>query len=101
LIALLEMLHQGRYPTQHLNNSSGAGPVLTAVGALLAAIPLAFAIGNVLVWLVGPARRTLEGEASSVPGTNFITAERKLLRVALIVVPVCLAIAVLGALLPW
>jgi hypothetical protein len=62
---------------------------------------LAFAIGNVLVWLVGPARRTLEGEASSVPGTNFITAERKLLRVALIVVPVCLAIAVLGALLPW
>ena len=101
LIVLLELLHQARYPTQHLTDSSGVGPVLTAVGALLAAVPAAFLIGNGVVCLVWPARRALEGEASSVPGTDFMTAQRRLLRAALIIVPACLAVAVLGAILSW
>ena len=98
---VLQSLHQLRYPAQHLTNASGVGPVLTALGAFIASIPLAMLIGNYLVWFVGPARRTLEHEARGVPGTDFMSARRQLTRVALIVVPVALALGVAGAALSW
>ena len=101
LILLLQLLHHARYPTQNLVDSSGAGGVLTALGAFFAAITPALLFGNGLVWLLKPARQVLDREANAFPGTDFLHAQRQLIRFGLIIVPISLAFAVLGAFLPW
>jgi len=101
LVLVLQFLHQARYPAQALASASGFGPIFTTIGALLAAIPLSLLIGNRLVWLIIPTRRVLEHEATAVPKTDFVSAQRQLIRFGRIAVPVSLGLAVLGALVSW
>ena len=101
LVLVLQFLHQARYPAQALASASGFGPIFTTIGALLAAIPLSLLIGNRLVWLIIPTRRVLEHEARAVPKTDFVSAQRQLIRFGRIAVPVSLGLAVLGALVSW
>ncbi len=101
LVLVLQLLHQARYPAQALASASGFGPIFTTIGALLAAIPLSLLIGNRLVWLIIPTRRVLEHEATAVPKTDFVSAQRQLIRFGRIAVPVSLGLAVLGALVSW
>jgi hypothetical protein len=94
-------LHQHVHPGQSLTNSQGLTVLLATIPLFFAAMPIGFIAGNILVWLVPPARRALDSEAKPHPGTDFFSAQRGLLKIAAYVTPFSLALAIVGALLPW
>jgi hypothetical protein len=101
-VALLLVAHRNLYLGQDLANTPrGVGPILTTVSPLLAAIPLAMLFGNAVVWLVPPARRAMERQATLVPGTSFQTTQSCLLRGSTLLVPIALALGILGTLMSW
>ena len=59
---------------------------LMVFGPMIPAVVLALLVTNLLVWLVRPARLTLEAEASTVPGTTFRESQRKLLIAAMVAI---------------
>ena len=73
--------------------------ILIAIGSLIAWFAPAMIIGNCLAWGVRPARRTFEREASGFPGVTFRSANAGLVRMAMLMTPLGLAIGLLGALL--
>jgi len=98
---VLGQLHAALYAGQGLVGARGIGPVLMSVAPLFAAIPLGMLLANLAVLYIGPARRALDREARAQPNTDFSAAQRQLLRLSLIVAPIALGVAVVGALLPW
>src|SRR5262245_27358423 len=76
---------------------SGGG-TLIGLGLLFAWLPLAMVIGNIVVAAVAPARRTLDREAETVPGTDLTSANRRLLRAMLLITPSGLLLAIIGIL---
>jgi hypothetical protein len=74
--------------------------ILIAIGSLIASFAPALIIGNCLAWVVRPARRTFEREAAGFPGVTLRSANAGLLRMALFMTPLGLAIGLLAALLP-
>lgn len=98
---VLSGIHSAIRHSPGLFSGGGIGPVLAAVGALLAALPFGLLAANLLVRTVLPPRRALDREAHSVPGTPFRDNHADLLRMApYISVPAAL-VALGGALLPW
>ncbi len=75
---------------------SGGG-VLMGVGLLVAWLPVAMVIGNLIVAGIPAVRRTLDHEARSFPGTDFVSANRGLLKAVAFITPAGLLIAVVGA----
>jgi hypothetical protein len=51
-------------------------------GLMVPALAIAMVAANAVLWLVPPARRALEAEARPFPGTDFRSAQRTLIRVA-------------------
>jgi hypothetical protein len=98
---VLNGIHQVLYPGQTLSSHEGAGTILVAVSSLFASLVPAMLVANVVVRLLPPARRALDREASTVPGTDFVEAQHRLLRLGAFVVPVSVAVGALGAWLPW
>jgi hypothetical protein len=99
---LLGALHQAIYPGQTFTSTSrGLGAILAALAPFFGAIPLGLYLGNVLVWLVPPARRALDREALPYPGTGFREAQGQLLLFARYLVLPALVAGLVGALLPW
>jgi hypothetical protein len=99
---LLEFVHGIIYIGQNFTDTSrGIGPIIAAVAPLFGTIPVSFLLGNTLVWLISPARRVLETEASNVPGTSFVESQKDLLRLAYVLVPISYGLAFIGAFLPW
>ncbi len=74
--------------------------ILIAIGSLIASFAPALIIGNCLAWVVRPARRTFEREAVGFPGVTLRSANAGLLRMALFMTPLGLAIGLLAAVLP-
>jgi hypothetical protein len=62
-------------------------------------VPLGFMTSNVLMWLVPPARRASEKKAEGVKWASFREAQRALLRIAFVLVPIALICGLIGALL--
>jgi len=56
-------------------------------------------VANCLVWLVPAARRTFQAEAEPFPDVTFRSANQGFLRMAMLMTPIGLAVALLGALL--
>ena len=56
--------------------------LLIVFGPMVPALVIGMLIANALLWLVRPARQALEAEARPHPGTDFRTAQRTLLRIA-------------------
>ena len=52
---------------------------LVICGALLVSLPVGMILGNLLVWLIPPARRALDQEAAGHVGTDHRTSQRYLL----------------------
>lgn len=101
-VALLQVAHGNLYLGQDLASTPrGVGPILTTLSPLFAAIPLGLVFGNALVWLVPPAQRALESEAMLVPGAGFQSTQRVLLRASTLMVPIALALGILGTLMSW
>ncbi|MDH5633595.1 MAG: hypothetical protein OEZ10_11440 [Gammaproteobacteria bacterium] len=96
-----ESLHMAQHPGQTLKNGIGAGVVMATMGPIIGAVPLAMLIGNLLVALIPPARRALEAESESVPGTNLASAQMRLLKLLALLLPVSVVITGLGAWLSW
>ncbi len=77
----------------------GLGGVLTALGSLFASFAPSMIVANCLVWLVPAARRTFQAEAEPFPDVTFRSANQGFLRMAMLMTPIGLAVALLGALL--
>jgi hypothetical protein len=77
------------------------GGILMAVGSLFAWLCPSMVLANLLVAAVPPARRALDREAMSVPGTDRAAANRSLLRLSRYLTPAGVAIALAGAVIPW
>jgi hypothetical protein len=76
---------------------SGGG-TLIGLGLLLAWLPLAMVISNIVVATVVPARRALDREAQAVPGADLVSANRGLLKVMRVITPTGLLLAIIGIL---
>lgn len=72
------------------------GGVLISVGLLFAWCPVAMMIGNLLVHAVPAARRALDLEASTVLGTDFRKANRGLMRVSAVLLPLGMVASLVG-----
>ncbi len=79
----------------------GIGGILMAVGSLFAWLGPSMVLANLLVAAVPPARRALDRESASAPGTDRATANRSLLRLSRYLTPAGLAIALVGVIIPW
>ena len=77
------------------------GGILMAVGSLFAWLCPSMVLANLLVAAVPPARRALDREAVSVPGTGRAAANRRLLRLSRYLTPAGVAIALAGVVIPW
>ena len=78
-----------------------AGGILIALGSLFAWLGPSMIVANQLVSLVAPARRALDQEARTVPGTDRVTANRRLLKLSRMLVPAGMLLALVGLALPW
>jgi len=74
--------------------------ILIAIGSLIASFAPAMIIANCLAWVVRPARRAFEREAAGYPGATLRSANVGLLRIAMLMTPVGLAIGLFAAVLP-
>jgi heme A synthase len=62
-----------------------------------AAVALGFMLGNILIWLIPPARRVLDAEAEGYPGTSFVESMRGLFKISLWTIPIGFAVALTAA----
>jgi hypothetical protein len=58
-------------------------------------------VGNLLVTAIRPAKRVLDMEAISVPGTDRSSSNRSLLKLSLVLTPAALLVGFLGAYMAW
>jgi hypothetical protein len=77
------------------------GGILIALGALSAWLGPSMIVANQLVAVVPPARRALDREAGTVPGTDRSSANRRLLKLSSVLVPAGLLLALVGVVIPW
>ncbi len=69
--------------------------------SFLAALAPGFLVANFLLRLIPPARRALEKAAADVPRASYRDATRDLVRLATVLVPLGLLLALLGVVEPW
>jgi hypothetical protein len=62
-----------------------------------AAMTLGFMLGNALLWLLPPPRRTLDAESQGYPGTSFTESMRGLGKICLWALPIGLAVSLIAA----
>lgn len=72
------------------------GGIGIAVGLLVAWCPVAALIGNWLAHALPAARRALDQESSTALGTDYRNANRGLVRLAAVLVPLGLAASLVG-----
>jgi len=100
-VMLAGLVHAYFHAGQSLRNAHGLGPILATLSPFFAALPLAMWMGNGLVYAIAPARRALDAEAASHPGTAFVDAQAQMRRLAAWLVPAALAGALAGTMLSW
>ena len=77
------------------------GGIFMAVGSLFAWLGPAMIIANLLVATVPPARRALDREAATVPGTDRAASNRSLVRLSRYLTPAGIVVALAGVVIPW
>ena len=63
----------------------------------LVSIPWGLMLGNILIWLIPPARRTLDKEAEGYKGCSFEESMRNLFKMALIMPVILIPIAIFAS----
>jgi hypothetical protein len=76
----------------------GLSGILMAVTPLFAWLTPAMVLGNLLVASIPLAKRVLDAEAAPVPGTDLMSSNRALLKIAFVLTPASLLFGLLGAL---
>jgi hypothetical protein len=99
------LFHTVFYPSHELSHFWRRGitarslflSFLMVFAPALGSIPMGFMIGNLLAWLIPPARRTFDSEAQGFPDTGFLDSMRGLLRLAAWTLPPGVFIALAAA----
>ena len=95
-------LHQLIYPGETLTAHSNRFTVLLAILPLVfGTAPLGFMVGNMVMWLIPSIRKVLDQEAKPFPETSFLSTQRGLRQGVIYLTLPCVALAMLGAWLPW
>jgi hypothetical protein len=107
LFQIMWLVHTAIYPVHvgRLGEFWGKGisfgsfvpSFLLLIPLFFAALPIGMMLGNLVAWLIPPARRTFVREAEGVEGASFGDAMTGLWKISLIVVPVCLLLSLIGA----
>jgi len=105
LFQLVWMFHVHVYPDHQFNEfwqrGISTGNFALSLVMMFAPAPgamvLGFMLGNLIVWLIPPARRTLDAEATGYPGTSFRDAMQDLTKVCLWTLPAGFCVAFLAA----
>ncbi len=98
LTRLLLMLRAHFFPENaFLMNGTRVGNIVTHVAPIFSALGIGFVFANLCVWMIPPARRALEQEASGVKGAGFKASILALLKLTGILSAVALPLAALGA----
>jgi hypothetical protein len=74
---------------------------IMAIPGLPVSILAGLIASNVVGWLIRPVRRAQESAFRGVKGSSFRETTGGLVKVAAVVVPICVAIALAGAWEPW
>lgn len=102
IFLLLNQMHALWFPGQSFySDPQGVGPILTAVAPLFPSGTLGMLIGNRLLFSVPIIRRILDKEATGINGASYKNAQKTLLDISVILLPISLALAVYGASMPW
>lgn len=99
---VIEQVHASFYPQQNfIDTPNGIGAILASVALIFGLIPVALLFANFVVFLIPPARRALDLEANGYTGASFVQSQKALMKLAVIIIPISLGLAFLGAYLPW
>jgi hypothetical protein len=80
-----------------MNLGTTPSAVLMLVAPMLPALTGAMVLGNWLVCSIPPARRALGSEARNVPGTDYRSSQRALIRLTAILLACATVLALVGA----
>jgi len=105
LFRLVWLFHVAIYPEHQFRDFWQAGisfwsfvPSFLMVFSLMpGAIVVGFMLGNILLWLIAPARRIFEAESRGYAGTSFRDSMRGLFRFGVWLLPIGLVIAFAAA----
>ena len=97
--------HAAIYPEHQLEQFWPRG--ISAAGFILsflmmfsiapAAMALGFMLGNILIWLIPPARRVLDAEAKGYLGTSFVESMRGICKFFVWALPIGFTVALTAA----
>lgn len=107
LFQIMWRVHIAVYP-EHANKlgefwGEGISPrsfissFLLLVPLLIAAAPLGLMLANILAWCITPARKVFDKEAQGVKWASLSESMHGLAKVALIALPLCLLLSLIGA----
>lgn len=71
--------------------------LLMLIPTLLATLPVAMFVTNVLVYLIPPARRAMEEEDRDVPGVDYRSSQNALLKTSAVSLVIALILGSIGA----
>jgi hypothetical protein len=105
LFQLVWAFHAALYPGHRfdefwrrgISTRSFALSLLMMFAPVPGAMTLGFILGNLMAWLITPARRALDTEAKGYPGTSFRDSMLGLARICLWTLPTGLCIAFMAA----
>ncbi|MDR2013109.1 MAG: hypothetical protein LBQ20_08745 [Rhodanobacter sp.] len=100
LVKLGTYMHQMFHPAQaqlFTNGPLHLNAALVLFPSIIATLCPAFLLANQIVYLLPPARRTLNAEAQTTPGTSYMESQRALFKVGLWAIVLCGALLVSGA----
>lgn len=98
-IILLNMLYSVVHPTH--TRADGVAGGLILMSSLFAALVPAMLLANVACWLLPPIRKANLAAMDGLATASFEQANMGLLKFGSVVIPVCVAVAVLGICAPW
>ncbi len=103
VIELFLLLHVAIYPEQAgylrkfwRSNLDVAGLLMFAP-PFIATIPIAMVVINFLVYLIPPARRAMDKEDRNIPGVDYHSSQRALIKIGAVATVVAVLLASIGA----
>ena len=93
--------HTGRFNEfwqEGISLPSFVSSFLLMIPLFIASIPLGMLLANSIAWCIRPARRAFEREAKGHKHTTFKESMSGLFKFSLFIVPICLALSLIGAL---
>ena len=82
---------------KNISLGSFVSSFLLLVPLFFASLPIGMILANLIAWLIPAACRTFDREAEGVTGASFTEAVSGLWKAALILVPICLVLSIIGA----